>query len=94
MEKTAQFCLLYIENSDTAVVARARHFSSLDNARIAMDKAFKASDAILHFPVVVDDDHYTSRSENGICVCDGIDSYSWSIDAIIMDDMDGAETQS
>lgn len=84
------FVLTYSENTDAGEptsTVNNRFFCKKENAQAAMEAAFQKVDAIMGFTQrKTDDEHYISRTEDSIYVCDGMDSMFWTIAEIKAED--------
>lgn len=77
------YILVYCENTDAGDPidsVNIRFFKKKENAQKAMEDAYKATDAIMHYSDMEgNDEHYVERSEDSITVHDGIDSLRWEV---------------
>ncbi len=92
------YILAVSENTDCGdpTLPQVRVFGDIKTAQDAMKASFDAKNAILRFPTTTEDEdgeHYTSKSEDGIYVVDGMDSYRWDIETQTVDLPDTLEVK-
>ena len=77
------WALLFCENTDSCDPTNStniRFFSSKEKACEEMLKSYEQCNAILHFDALPEDDeHSIERTEMGIAVIDGNDTYKWLV---------------
>lgn len=80
---TNLWALLFCENTDSCDPTNStniRFFSSKEKACEEMLKSYEQCNAILHFDALPEDDeHSIERTEMGIAVIDGNDTYKWLV---------------
>ena len=80
---TNLWALLFCENTDSCDPTNStniRFFSSKEKACEEMLKSYEQCNAILHFDTLQEDDeHSIERTEMGIAVIDGNDTYKWLV---------------
>lgn len=93
------FLLNYVENADAGVKTSSRLFISKDKATEEMVEAFEKTNDIMQWvetlPPIgagdpredqVGEELWVSHTEDGIAVTDGIDTFTWHIEAITPED--------
>lgn len=82
--------LIYCENTDAGDPVNSvdtRFFFSWQNAKVAMDAAFEATDAIMHYTSrTPDESHFIRRTTDEIYIKDGADSMRWVIQDSLSED--------
>ena len=77
------YILVYCENTDAGDPidsVHVRFFKKKENAQKAMEDAYKATDAIMHYSdMTEDDENYVAQSGDSITVHAGMDSLRWEI---------------